>query len=118
MTQFPTSSQIKIWQPVAAGGFIGMLGALVLANLREKGKPLEDGQFLIVLLVCIVLGSLFAVGLSYYLYRRQLRKQMLAEEELYLPEVEQRKGSTSTITLRPKIGRASCRERVERTWGA
>lgn len=84
-----------------------MLGALVLANLREKGKPLEDGQFLIVLLVCIVLGSLFAVGLSYYLYRRQLRKQMLAEEELYLPEVEQRKGSTSTITLRPKTSKIS-----------
>lgn len=107
MAQLPPSSQIKIWQPVVAGAFVGMLGALILAQQLNKNKELTDVQFLMVLLACVVLGSIFSIALSYYLARRSIQKSAPDEEELYVVETEHRKGSTSTITLRSKTSKIS-----------
>lgn len=83
-----------------------MLGALGVAQLQKKDAMMSDEQFFLILLACILVGSVFTAGLTYFLRRRSVLKQIREEEELF-SEVEYRKGSTSTITLKTKTTKLS-----------
>lgn len=83
-----------------------MLGALGVAQLQKNDSMMSDEQFFLILLACILIGSILTAGLTHFLRRRSLVKQLREEEELR-SDVEYRKGSTSTITLKTKTTKLS-----------